>query len=149
MPGKTWTIYAGDVSGGSFRENLIGCCVTENAAGTAYEFTEPNINNVLSTVTGSAFPTGAFNFPEFTYHGLTWQISVTSLSPNEVQGSWLAGIDRSEGILPEPGNWTAQAGSGASDDEPKTASSTPHDSANVTNLPGTSDRVNQTNMKEN
>jgi hypothetical protein len=113
MQRKTWTIHAGDVSGGTFRENLIGCHVTENAAGTAYEFTEPNINNVLSTTSGTKFPTGAFNFPEFTYNGPTWQISVSSLSPNEVQGSWLATMDGSEGIIPERGNWTAQARSGA------------------------------------
>ena len=124
MPGKTWTIYANDVSGGSLRENLIGCHLTENAAGNAYEFTEPNINKVLSTTAGSGRPTGAFTFPDFIYNGPTWQIRVGSLSANEARGSWLATKDNSEGIVPEPGSWTAQAGSAAGDDETETAGST-------------------------
>jgi hypothetical protein len=125
MPTNIWTINRGDVNGGALGSNLVGCHINENTAGTAYQFTEPNITNVLST-SSTPLPTGAFDFPTFVYSGPTWAIHVSSLSTNQISGSWIATTYQLEGTSEESGDWTAQAGSGAGgdEDEPETATST-------------------------
>jgi hypothetical protein len=123
MPRSIWTIRPGGVTGGNFGMDLLGCHITENAGGTAYEFTEPNINNVLATTPGSTLPTGGFHFPEFTYNGPTWSIQVNSLTTNQAQGTWEAIAGQIEGTRAAIGDWIAQAGSGAGGDEPETATS--------------------------
>ena len=108
-----WTISANDVSGGSNGSLLIGCHITENAAGTAYEFTQPNINNVLSTTPGSTLPSVPFSFPSFTYDGFTWTIGVTSLSGADVDGTWAtAATPEIENVPAQSGDYTAQTGGG-------------------------------------
>ena len=120
MP-NVWTLHANGISGGSNGQDLVGCHINQNAAGTAYQFTAPNITNVLSTTTGTTLPTAPFDFPEFTYDGDTWNIHVSTLTAgsgsNQAQGSWAS--DDSNDIKetgPQSGEWTAQAGSTAGDD---------------------------------
>jgi len=121
MPTNIWTLHANGISGGSNGQDLVGCHINQNAAGTAYQFTAPNITNVLSTTTGTTLPTAPFDFPEFTYDNDTWNISVSTLSggaaSNQAQGSWHS--DDAHDIKetgPQSGEWTAQAGSTAGDD---------------------------------
>ena len=123
MPNNVWTINASTNPPGS--TDLVGCHITTNAAGTAYEFTEPNIHDVLSTTSGSSLPTGQFTFPPFNYDGVNnWSITVTSLVTNPASGTWSVPASELEGTPAESGTWTAQAGGGADDDEPQRASST-------------------------
>jgi hypothetical protein len=117
MP-NVWTINTGDVAGGKDGSDLVGCHITINAGGTAYQFTEPNINNVLSTTTGNSLPTPPFDFPAFSYDGFTWNIHVGSLS-GSFSGTW-----RNDDPTPtadETGTWTAQAGAGADDESEEDA----------------------------
>ena len=113
MPTPIWTISNNDVSGGSNGSLLVGCHITKNAAGTAYEFTQPNINNVLST-DGPPLPTVPFTFPSFTYQGFTWTITVNSLGLNaDVDGTWAtAATPEIEDVPAQQGDYTAQTGGG-------------------------------------
>jgi hypothetical protein len=120
MP-NVWTIHANDVSGGSNGQDLVGCHINQNTAGTAYQFTAPNINTILATTLGSTLPSVPFSFPQFGYDGNTWNVSVSTLtggnSNNKAEGTWATLGDR--GIKetgPQSGEWTAQAGSTAGDD---------------------------------
>ena len=121
MPTNVWTIHANGVTGGSQGQDLVGCHINQNAAGTAYQFTAPNITNILSTTTGTTLPIAPFSFPEFTYEGNTWDIDVTTLnggaSSNQAQGSWETNADNSiKETDPQSGEWTAQAGATVGDD---------------------------------
>src|SRR5258705_668148 len=117
MP-SVWTIHANGLTGGNDKSDLVGCHINQNAGGTAYQFTAPNINTVLATTAGTSLPTAPFSFPQFTYEGQTWDISVTTLtggaSNNEAQGSWSNG-DASI-TAEQDGTWTAQAGATVGDD---------------------------------
>jgi hypothetical protein len=107
MPNNIWTINNGDVTGGKDGSDLVGCHIVQTA--TAYEFTEPNINNVLSTTPGSTLPTPPFDFPAFSYEGYTWNIHVGALSGG-FSGTW-SNTDPTI-TADETGTWTAQAGAG-------------------------------------
>ena len=118
MP-NVWTIHANGLSGGSSKSDLVGCHINENAAGTAYQFTAPNITTVLATTSGTTLPTVPFDFPSFSYQNYNWDISVTTLTGgagnNQAEGSWgndAAGIAADQG-----GDWTAQAGATVGDDK--------------------------------
>lgn len=117
MP-NVWTIHSGDVTGGKDKSDLVGCHINTNAAGTAYQFTDRNINTVLSTTSGSSLPTPPFTFPSFSKNGYNWAISVSSLtggaSGNQAEGTW--SNDDPQIAAEEDGTWTAQAGSTVGDD---------------------------------
>lgn len=126
MPPSTpiWTLNASGITpaGSAGRTDLAGCHITENDTGTAYEFTEPNINNVLSTTTGSSLPTVPFDFPEFTYDGLQWNIRVTTLPAGaNGSGTWSTPGDEVKETAPQSGDFTAQAGAGLGEDEAASA----------------------------
>jgi len=112
------TIYTLNASGitpvGSYGQaNLAGCHVTLNAAGTAYLFTQPNINNVLAQA-GPPLPSVPFSFPTFGWQGVDWNLTVTSLAPGAVSGTWstpgmpIAKPD--DTVNPQNGDFTAQTG---------------------------------------
>jgi len=67
MPTNVWTLHANGISGGSNGQDLVGCHITKNSAGTAYEFTAPNINTILSVTQTTTLPTAPFTFPQFGY----------------------------------------------------------------------------------
>jgi len=119
MP-NVWTIRASGVTGGSTKSDLVGCHITTNSAGTAYEFTDNNINTVLATTTGTSLPTPPFTFPSFGLDGYTWTIVVNTLTGgaggNQAQGTW--SNDASSIAGAEGGNYTAQAGSTVDEDIP-------------------------------
>jgi len=129
MPPTTpiWTLNASNITPvGSAGVMLAGCHITENSTGTAYEFTQPNINKVLSTTTGSSLPSVPFSFPQFTYKGLDWNITVASLAVGaNVTGTWSTPGDELAAhplpTTPQSGDFTAQAGEGL--DEEAAASS--------------------------
>ena len=91
MP-NVWTINAGDVTGGSTKTNLVGCHITTNDDDSAFEFTDNNINEVLSTTPGTTLPTPPFTFPSFDLDGYTWAITVNTLTGgaggNQAEGDW-------------------------------------------------------------
>lgn len=126
MP-NVWTIAAGDVTGGSHKNDLVGCHITTNDNGTAYEFTNNNINDVLATTTGTSLPTPPFTFPDFDLDGYTWTIDVDTLTGgaggNQAEGSWSNNAPTIS--ADEEGTWTAQAGSGTEEesDRPEDATS--------------------------
>ena len=131
MPNSVWTIHANglDPNSGQNRVYLIGCHITTNSADppTAYEFTLPNITEVLSTTTGYTLPTGEFDFPEFgLWDGNMWNIHVKTLNDpgGQAEGKWhTTSTDGTD----EDGNWTAQAGTGAGDDKPEDDADTDYD----------------------
>jgi hypothetical protein len=118
-----WTLNASGITpvGSAGQTDLAGCHITENNAGTAYEFTEPNPNNVLSTTTGSSLPSVPFTFPVFTYDSLEWTITVTSLGVGvNGAGTWSTPGDEHNDHAdtgPENGDFTAQSGSGLGEEE--------------------------------
>ena len=108
-----WTLNASGITPvGSDGVNLVGCHITTNAAGTAYEFTKPNINDVLSTTTGTSLPSVPFTFPVFTYKGFDWTVTVSSLPAGSTgSGTWSTpGSVKRTGA--QNGDFTAQSGSG-------------------------------------
>ena len=110
MP-SVWTIHSTD--GGKDSSQLQGCHIQVN--GNTYQFTQPSIQNVLSTTTGTTLPTPPFTFPAFSLgaDGYSWTIIVTTLtgghSNNKAEGTW-TNTDPSI-TADESGTWTAQAGS--------------------------------------
>jgi len=121
MPTNVWTLHANGISGGSNGQDLVGCHITKNSAGTAYEFTAPNINTILSVTQTTTLPTAPFTFPQFGYDDNTWNIAVTTLdggpSSNQAEGTWgTLGKPSIKETGPQSGEWTAQAGSTAGDD---------------------------------
>jgi hypothetical protein len=121
MPTNVWTIHASGITGGSQGQDLVGCHINQNAAGTAYQFTAPNITNILSTTTGTTLPTAPFSFPRFTYDGNTWDIYVSTLnggaSSNQAEGNWDTNAENNtKETDPQSGEWTAQAGATVGDD---------------------------------
>jgi hypothetical protein len=121
MPAPVWTINAGDItpSNSYASVNLVGCHITKNAAGTAYEFTQPNINLVLATA-GPPLPNFPFSFPQFFYQGVDWNITVKTLAVGaNVTGAWStpgSPVDPHEIVPPQSGEFTAQSGSGVDED---------------------------------
>ena len=117
MP-NVWTIHAGDVTGGGTKNDLVGCHITTNDDDTAYEFTDNNINEVLSTTPGTSLPTPPFTFPSFDLDGYTWTITVNTLTGgaggNHAEGDWENNATSISAA--EEGTWTAQAGGGAEED---------------------------------
>src|SRR5207253_2299740 len=112
MSNNVWTITAHGLKGGSNKVYLIGCHITTNSADppTAYEFTLPNITQILSTTPGNTLPTGSFDFPEFgPWDGNFWTIHVTTLNGpgGEASGKWSTRSSEGTG---DDGDWTAQAG---------------------------------------
>jgi hypothetical protein len=85
MP-SMWTISA---SGGSNASKLAGWHITTNAAGTAYELTEGNVNNIKDTV-GPPLPnSGTLTF-NFTKEVPGWTLSAPlPLTPGvNFSGGW-------------------------------------------------------------
>jgi hypothetical protein len=121
MP-NIWTINA--VTGGSTKSDLVGCHIKENAAGIAYEFTNNNPNDVLSTTPTASLPTPPFQFPDFDLDGYTWQITVNTLtggpSENRAEGYWHNNA-APDPVAAEDGTYTAQAGSGAAVEDDREA----------------------------
>jgi hypothetical protein len=119
MP-NVWTIRASGVTGGSTKTDLVGCHITTNDAGTAYEFTDNNITTVLATTPGTSLPTPPFTFPSLGLAGYTWTIVVNTLiggpGGNQAQGTW--SNDAPSIAAAEEGTYTAQAGSTVEDDIP-------------------------------
>jgi hypothetical protein len=117
MP-NVWTIHNVTGPSGSHKGDLQGCHITTNAAGTAYEFTDNNINTVLATTTGTTLPTVPFTFPSFGLDSLNWTIEVTTFTGgaggNQAGGNW--SNDAPSITAGEDGTWTAQAGSTVGDD---------------------------------
>jgi hypothetical protein len=117
------------VTGEANKTLIAGCHITVNAAGTAYQFTEPNPANILSTTTGTSLPTPTFSFPVFTYKGFQWTITVTSLPTNaNGAGTWYtAATPEIKATGAQNGDLTAQAGGtiapGEEEAERKAASS--------------------------
>lgn len=123
MP-NVWTIHANGLTGGDTKSNLVGCHINQNAAGTAYQFTAPNINTVLATTSGTTLPTAPFTFDSFSFQNYTWDISVSTLTggagSNQAQGSW--SNNAASIVAEQDGTFTAQAGSTVEDDPEKDAS---------------------------
>jgi hypothetical protein len=111
MAKNVWTISANDLKGGNLGSQLLGCHVTENLEGNGYEFTQPDIKQVLGTTAGNALPAGSFAFSGFSYRGANWIIAVFLLDRKQITGVW-GGSPQKEGTDDESGTWTAQAGSG-------------------------------------
>ena len=90
------------------RTKLVGCHITQN--GNVYQFTKPNINDVLSTVTISP-PTGAFNFPQFNYKDVNnWGITSNPLVPGQnALGSWVVPANPMKRTGQQGGTYTATA----------------------------------------
>jgi hypothetical protein len=114
---SVWTLNASGINGGSNGKLLAGCHIILNAAGTAYEFTAPNISHILSTA-GPPLPTPAFTFPEFEYKGFEWIIEVISLPVGATgSGAW------STPPGDESGEFILQAGGIMADDEAASSAS--------------------------
>src|ERR1700752_851839 len=118
MPNQ-WTIHS--TAGGKDNSDLQGCHIQVN--GNTYQFTQPNIQSVLSTTTETTLPTPPFAFPAFQFGAYTWTIIVTTLTGghgnNKAEGTW-TNTDPSI-TADESGTWTAQAG-GTIDPEEDAAS---------------------------
>jgi|ERR1043165_7592312 hypothetical protein len=122
-----WTLNASGITpAGLNGSDLAGCHITTNSTNTAYEFTEPNITKVKSTTTGSSLPSLPFTFPTFTYDGLLWTITVTSMTTGtggSAAGTWNnpTGPVAEEGdddfTNATSGDFTAQSGSKLDEDE--------------------------------
>lgn len=114
-----WTLNASGITpAGPNGSDLAGCHINENAAGTAYQFTAPNPNTVLSTTTGTSLPSVPFTFPEFTYDGLNWIITVNSLGVGvNGSGTWSNPLDEVTDTPSTSGDFTAQSGSGLGEGE--------------------------------
>lgn len=110
-----WTIRKGDVGGGKSGQELDGCSIRVNEAGTAYEFLA-----VVARTAGTELPTVPFTFAPFAYNGLVWNIEVQRLETDQAIGQW-GNNKRTDSDAPqdESGTWTAQAGSGLPEDEGK------------------------------
>jgi hypothetical protein len=114
-----WTLHRADITGDSDGEKLHGCHIRKNDAGTAYEFTEPNINKVLST-TRPPLPQGAFTFPSFDYKDVKgWVIGVIAplISGVTAIGTWNTPGVKPGNTQPQSGDFTAQSGSGLGEDD--------------------------------
>ena len=115
MPNQ-WTIHHAE--GDPDKSDLIGCHIIVNGDGTAYQFTESNVNNILSTTEGTTLPTPPFDFPNFPYDGHNWDLTVTTLtgghSGNKAEGTW--SNDDSQITNAQDGTYTAQAGSTVDED---------------------------------
>ena len=104
-----WTINA---SGGSNASKLAGWHITTNAAGTAYELTEANVNNVKDTV-GPPLPTSGtltFNFTRDGVSGWTITAPLPLTQGVNFNGSWTSPfIPEVEATPAQSGTFTAQA----------------------------------------
>jgi hypothetical protein len=123
MP-NLWTIHTHKLKGGPDKTDLVGCHIIETD--TAYQFTGPDPDDVLSTTTGSK-PTPPFPFPVFSFEGsplVEWNIAVSTLtgghSGNEAKGDW---TNNDSPTGDESGTWTAQAGAGVDDEQDASAAS--------------------------
>lgn len=88
---------------------------------TGYELTAPNLKNPLATTDASEPP---FNFNGVPYGGERWNIHVHDLPLGENGGGhWEIGPGTDPGGDPNDGDFTAQAGGGAEEDEADAASS--------------------------
>lgn len=97
-----WTINS--ATGGHGKRHLVGCHIQQTDTG--FNFTKPNISEILASTTGSSLPT----FNDVSYKGYTWTITATSLTPNGPgSGTWENDPHIADS---EDGDWTAQAGSG-------------------------------------
>ena len=109
-PLPIWTLTASGISGGSEGQKLAGCHIIVNNAGNAYEFTAPNISEVLASTTGNVLPLPPFTFPPFIYRGLEWTIGILKLPIGApATGTWSTSA--------ESGNFVAQAGEALAGDE--------------------------------
>lgn len=119
-----WTLHA---SGDSDASQLTGCHITTNAAGTAYVFTERNINNVMDTagppLPNSGTVTFTFNHANIADWTVTAQLPLT---PGvSFSGGWSRpGFEdpRPDQTPAQSGTYTAQA-DGAFEEADKAASS--------------------------
>ena len=106
-----WTLTA---SGGSDASKLTGCHITMNAAGTAYLFTEPNINHVKATAGPPLPSSGTLTFT-FNHAGIAdWTVTARlPLTPHvSFSGRWnRPGFEdpSPEETPAQSGTYTAQA----------------------------------------
>ena len=123
MPNQ-WTINASGVQGGSNKSELVGCHISQNAGGTAYQFEAPN-GTVVSTTTGTSLPTPPFQFPMFNSSlagqtALNWYITVETVtggpSQNQAGGKWSNTAFESPTADPTD-TWVAQAGASVDPEE--------------------------------
>ena len=110
-----WTLNANSIQGGPNGQLLVGCHITENQSQTAYEFTEPNINKILSFTPEGSLPPVPFTFPSFDHKGFNWTITVTSLGVGAtITGTWNTAATPPDGMVdptpPQSGDYTAQTG---------------------------------------
>lgn len=102
-----WTIK--EAQGGQSGSLLDGCQIRKNADGSV------DFLGVLATATGDGPP---YNFPEFAYQGLVWNLDVNTFNfdqRGEVQGKWSNNAPKLPGE--EEGTYTGQAGSGGGQEE--------------------------------
>lgn len=106
MPNQ-WNISG--ATGGSNGTHLNGCHITvvTDASGTHYQFTKPNINEILATTPGLSLPTPPFNFPQFRYKEVDWVVMVQTLGANG-GGTWSTPSRKRTGS--QNGDYTAQSG---------------------------------------
>ena len=121
-PSPVWTITPEGIGGGSHGKLLVGCHIVLNAAQNAYEFTKPNINDVLTISSGTLLPV---TFPVFSYKGFDWVVTLsTAQVGGTATGTWSIPVtEGSEAFTPDSGDYVAQTGLGA--EEEKAASSGP------------------------
>ena len=97
--------------GGLSGDALDACDIRVNTAGTAYELV-----GVLATKSDNgSLPETPFDFPEFAYQGLVWNIRVETFKyegEDKAYGSWTNNAQPEGPPQGEDGTWTAQAGSG-------------------------------------
>ncbi len=117
-----WTLHGKDITGEGNGKLLAGCHITVNDAGTAYEFTKPRIQDVLSTTLGSTLPVPPFTFIAFAYKGFDWTIEVKSIPLGAAaHGTWATAatpphVKDIDPTAPQSGEYTAQAGGTVVDD---------------------------------
>lgn len=108
-----WTIK--NEQGGPSGGFLDRCQIRKNEDGSV------DFLGVLATATGDGPP---YDFPEFAYQGLIWNLDVTTFHhgqrENEVQGRWSNNAPKLTGE--EEGTYTGQAGSGGGLEEEDAAS---------------------------
>jgi hypothetical protein len=126
---NVWTLNAGGITpSGQPGSDLAGCHIKFNSG--TYEFTKPNINDILATYTPPTPAPTSFTFPDFIYKDERWSISVNLPLTSGVNGSggWqmLGNKQAFAQHIHMPtgpqGEYTAQAGSGVGEDDPTATS---------------------------
>ena len=111
-----WKIKKADISGGKDKVLLEGAEIRLSDDGKSYEFTV-----VAARTSGNSLPAPPFSFPTFEFADFTWNMAVSSVNPTQITGTW-ANNDPTI-TAAENGDFTAQAGQGADEDEDASAAS--------------------------